>query len=138
MQTTLGRQRQATLHGMRAGHHRQRTEKGGCVTQAVQISMKKADGTIYVVGGDDFDTFYGNLVSLSAGETTLADDVLADMVRCLSPMAAAVNTVQASMPGAAVAGYYTPGGQPQPQQANGAGVPRISTQPIGVTIPWPD
>lgn len=105
------------------------------MTLAVQASMKKSDGTIYVIGGDDFDSFYGNMVALSGGETTLADDVLADMIRCLSPMAGAVATVQNGMPGAQVTGnFYTPQGQPQPQQAaNGS---HTSTMPVAVKIPW--
>lgn len=106
------------------------------MTLAVQVSMKKNDGTIYVVGGDDFDAFYGNMVALAGGETTLADDVLSDMIRCLAPMASAVATVQAGMPGAQVVSqqFYTPQGQPQPQQAP-AGA-RTSTMPVAVKIPW--
>ena len=105
------------------------------MTQAVQVSFKKSDGTIYVVGGDDVDDFDTNLVALAGGDRTLADDVLADMVRTLSPMAAAVNTVQQAMPGVQPVGqnFYTPQ-QPQPQQANGAS--HTSTMPIAVKIPW--
>ena len=98
------------------------------MTLAVQVSYKKSDGTIYVVGGNDVDEFATNLSALAGEGTGLAEDVLADMVKCLSPMAAGVANVQAFMPGTTVAGdFYTP---------NPAGAPRISQVAVAVKIPW--
>lgn len=94
--------------------------------------MKKSDGTIYVIGGDDFDSFYGNMVTLAQGESTFADDVVADMLRCLTPTAASPPPQ---------GGFYTPPGGPgplgQPQPQHG-GTPRVSPNYVDVTIPFPE
>jgi len=95
------------------------------MTLAVQVSVKKADGTIYVIGGSSVDEFDCNLVALGGGERQLADEVLEDMALCLSPMSAA-----AVVPPPDLSGFYTP------QPPAGAGVARTSVQPVAVKIPW--
>lgn len=106
------------------------------MTLAVQVSVKKSDGTIYVVGGVDFENFSSNALALLEGDEGAFQELLEDLRRSLTPMASAVNTVQAAMPGSHVVGqdYYTP----QPAPAGVAGAPRTSAQPVAVHIPWPD
>lgn len=97
-------------------------------TNKIQISIKKSDGTIYVVGGESIDELDMQLVALGAGDRDLADAVIEDMARSFTPMAAATPP-----PG----NYYTP----QPQMAGvaaGNGAARTSTQPLAVKIPWSD
>ena len=97
------------------------------MTLAVQASIKKHDGTIYVIGGADVDAFCTNLVALYGGDEAAqqaAEELLGDMARTLSPMGGAVATIQAGMPGTTVA---APQGQPQPQHGGaGGGAPNIA------------
>jgi hypothetical protein len=111
------------------------------MTLAVQASIKKHDGTIYVIGGANVDEFRLNLVALysspededNSAADAAAEELLTDMARTLSPMGGAVQTVQNMMPGAQVMPQpqYAPQVQPQPQYNAG---------PAGVVlrIPWKD
>jgi hypothetical protein len=72
------------------------------MTLAVQVSIKKPDGTIYVLGGQSVDEFHANLVALYGGDNDAAEELLQDFARSLSPMAAAVQTIQNVMPGSTV------------------------------------
>lgn len=111
------------------------------MTLAVQASIKKNDGTIYVIGGADIDAFQTNLVALYGGDEAAmaaAEDLLTDMAKTLSPMGAAVQTVQNAMPGAQMVGQpqYAPQGQPQPQY--GGAAPNIAQYDVYFQSPFSD
>lgn len=75
------------------------------MTLAVQVSVKKPDGTIYVIGGENVDEFSANLIALYGGDEAsqeAAEEILTDMARALSPMGGAVQTIQNAMPGSQV------------------------------------
>lgn len=103
-------------------------------TNAIQWSCKKPDGTIYVIGGDDFDAYASNALAVLGGDESAFDELVADMRREMVPMAAAVSTVREAFPGAVVTtdGFYSPQAGPGPQQ----GAARTSTLPVAVKIPW--
>lgn len=99
------------------------------MTLAVQVSYKKSDGTIYVIGGDDVDQFTANLFAVVGGDQEMVDAIFADMISCLTPMSAP----------AATAGFYTPQAAPGPQgpsQPLAGGAPRTSPMAVAVKIPW--
>lgn len=102
------------------------------MTLNVQVSVKTSGGTIYVIGGGDVDEFDANLVALGGGERELADSVLEDMIRCLTPAAAGA----VAGPQAGGGNFYTPTAQPAQQLS--AGGSRTSTVPVAVKIPWPE
>jgi len=104
-------------------------ERRPVADNAVQVSFKKPDGTIYVVGGADVDSFDNNLVALQGGQRDLADALLDDMIKCLTPMAST---------GPAGGGNYYTAPAVGASPAAPAGGQRIATQPVAVKIPWND
>lgn len=73
------------------------------MTQSLQISSKLPDGRIFVVGGDDIDSFETNLKAILGLEK--AQDVLGEMAASLSGAGTASQAVQNianAFPGATV------------------------------------
>src|SRR4051812_6368141 len=115
------------------------------MTLAIQVSVKKSDGTIYVIGGNDMDSFYGNFISLFNSDTSLADAVLEDMARSFTPASAGgVSEQQAvqNLQGAGVVGptgFYMPGGAPVGGNVAQLGSqPRTAAVPVTVSAPYPE
>jgi hypothetical protein len=54
------------------------------MTSNIQISGKANDGTIFVVGGDNYDDFFVNL-SAAIGDISVAQQVVNEAVRILIP-----------------------------------------------------
>jgi hypothetical protein len=97
------------------------------VTLNVQVSVKKSDGTIYVVGGENPDEFAANLMG-TLQDQEVVDAIFADMLHSFTPASAGASPAPAG-------GYYTPpaassGGFVQP------GAERTSQVAVAVKIPW--
>lgn len=111
------------------------------MTLAVQVSVKKSDGTIYVVGGDDFDSFYANFISLFNSDTSLADAVLEDMARSFTPASAGGVSERQAVQNLHAAGVIAEPGFYTPQAGNGAQGPsqgRTAAFPVTVSAPYPE
>jgi hypothetical protein len=98
---------------------------------AVQVSTKKPDGAIYVVGGQDFDAFISNAIALFEGDQSALDALLADMIRSFLPVSA-TSTAQHTPP--AGQQFY---GQSQPQTQYSPTM-RVAQSPVYFDSPYQD
>lgn len=109
------------------------------MTQSLQISSKLPDGRIFVVGGDDVDSFENNLRAILGPEKV--QDVLGEMAASLSgagTTAQAVANIQNAFPGATVdhTAHPTQGAQLAPASRScphGTLTPRTGS---GAKGPW--
>lgn len=58
------------------------------MTANIQLSAKANDGKIFVVGGDNFDDFYVNLVAVNGGDTAATDAIINEAKQLLAPVSA--------------------------------------------------
>lgn len=106
------------------------------MTQSLQISSKLPDGRIFVVGGDDIDSFETNLKSILGPEK--AQDVLGEMAASLSGAGNPVQVITNAFPGATVdhTAHPTQGAQLAPASRScqhGTLTPRTGS---GAKGPW--
>lgn len=96
------------------------------MTANVQISTKRPTGEIYVIGGENYDDFYTNMLALYGGSVEHVNLIVGDMQESLMPTAqdatpAATNVVQVAFPQA----------EPVQQQAPAPAAPVAFRRPQG-------
>lgn len=106
------------------------------MTQSLQISSKLPDGRIFVVGGDDIDSFENNLKAILGPEK--ANDVLGEMAASISGAGNPVQVIANAFPNATVdhTAHPTQGAQlaPASRSCNHGVMTRRSGQ--GAKGPW--
>ena len=104
---------------------------------AIQVSGKATNGIIFLVGGDDYDSFYANLLTVNGGDAGATDATLAklrDLVNVNGQPAVtgqqAVQNVQNAFPQAQPA-PPAPHGQQAPSCAHGVREWKAGTSKAG-------
>lgn len=112
------------------------------MTSNLQISGKSASGIIFVVGGDNFDDFYQNLLAVQGGDPALTTATIAHAAQLVTPVgvsvqpapqqaqqqypqtdAQAIANVQQGFPNAQVVPIQQAPSYAQPDQRQSAGTP---------------
>lgn len=104
------------------------------MTSNVQLSGKNnATGMIFVIGGENFDDFYANLLTANGGNAELTNSTILEAVKIITPLAGGPSeaAVVAAFPGSAPVTPITAAPSYQPSQAAPAPQAPPASRPAG-------